>query len=308
MTTYQPAFTVFTPTYNRAHTLPRVYAGLRAQTYQNFEWLIIDDGSTDGTGEIVAQWRAEAEFPVRYDWQENRGKHIAHNAALERARGEFFLVLDSDDSLVPAALERLLATWESIPVERKDEFCGVAGLCADQHGAVVGAWLPAPVMDVSLLEMRFVYKRSQEFTACYKTAIVKEFPFPELENAKFIPEGLVWSQIGGRYKTRYINEALQIYYVEADAETLMRSNPINLAASHSLWHRFTLNHEIAWFRYQPSYFLSSAIHYIRFSLHKRAGLLVQVSDLNNYLARLLWVAMLPLGVAVCLRDRVRQHG
>ena len=212
MHTSRSVFTVFTATYNRAHTLPRVYAGLCAQTYQNFEWLIMDDGSTDGTARLVETWQQEAGFSIRYYWQANRGKHIAHNVALEKARGEFFVILDSDDSVVPSALERLLALWESIPEEQKNQFCGAAALCKDQHDQIVGKTLPSPVMDASILEMRFIHKRSQEFFGFYRTEILKQFPFPVIEQVRFIPEGLVWSQIGQHYKIRYANEPLRIYH------------------------------------------------------------------------------------------------
>ena len=99
-------FTVFTPTYNRAHTLSRVYKSLADQTFKNFEWLIVDDGSTDGTKVLIEKWTEEASFPIRYFYQENQGKHIAHNLGVKKARGELFLSLDSDDTCVPEALER----------------------------------------------------------------------------------------------------------------------------------------------------------------------------------------------------------
>jgi glycosyltransferase involved in cell wall biosynthesis len=91
-----PMFTVFTPTYNRSHTLHRVYDSLHAQTYRNFEWLVIDDGSTDGTAEMIESWRRNADFPIRFFAQPHAGKHVAHNRALDEARGRFFIVLDSD--------------------------------------------------------------------------------------------------------------------------------------------------------------------------------------------------------------------
>lgn len=303
MNEIKPAFTIFTPTYNRAHTIHRVYEGLNNQTFQKFEWLIVDDGSTDGTAEMIEKWQQEARFPIRYYWQENQGKHIAHNVALEKAHGEFFLVLDSDDSIVPSALEWLYTSWISIPSEKRSDFCGAAALCVDQFGEIVGATLPSDVMDISLLEMRFIHKRSQEFITFYKTSIVREFPYPELPDAKFIPEGLAWSQIGQRYKTRYSNEALQIYYIDDDTENLMNRDPSLLGSSHSLWHRYTLNQEIDWFRYDPIYFLRSAVHYVRFSLHLGYGLSRQIKDLNNLLARLLWFFFLPIGIAVYLRDK-----
>src|SRR5664279_25603 len=109
-----PFFTVFTPTYNRAHTVGRVFDSLRAQTFRDFEWLAVDDGSTDNTPELIASWAAKSNFPLRNFRQAHTGKHIAHNFAMREARGEFFMVVDSDDALEPRALERLHAVWLEI--------------------------------------------------------------------------------------------------------------------------------------------------------------------------------------------------
>ena len=119
MTAAAYTFTVFTATYNRAHTLHRVWESLCVQTFRDFEWLIIDDGSTDGTEAIVRAWQAEADFDIRYMWKPNEGKHTAYNVAIQCAQGRFFIPFDSDDECVPDALERLNAIWESIPQERR---------------------------------------------------------------------------------------------------------------------------------------------------------------------------------------------
>src|SRR5258707_14117604 len=110
---YEYVFTVFTPTWNRAHTLHRAYQSLHAQTFRNFEWLIVDDGSTDNTREIVEKWQAESEFPIRYIYQENQGKAAAFNRGVREAQGALFLTLDSDDACVNQALERFKYHWDS---------------------------------------------------------------------------------------------------------------------------------------------------------------------------------------------------
>ena len=108
-------FTVFTPTYNRAATLPRVYASLRDQTIKDFEWLIVDDGSTDNTREMVTKWQSECkDFDIRYIYQENQHKKVALNRAVAEARGELFIVLDSDDSCVADAVETFQKVWQSM--------------------------------------------------------------------------------------------------------------------------------------------------------------------------------------------------
>ena len=139
---YEHCFTVFTPTYNRARTIERVYRSLAAQAFRGFEWVVVDDGSTDGTRELVEAWKAEASFPIRYEWQENRGKHIASNKGIALARGELFITADSDDEFPPTALETFKRVWESIPEAERPGFAGAAGLCVDQRGRLVGDRFP----------------------------------------------------------------------------------------------------------------------------------------------------------------------
>ena len=140
-------FTVFTPTFNRALTLHRVYQCLEGQTFRDFEWLIVDDGSSDSTGDLVAMWAKTASFPVRYWRQENLGKHVAFNRGVERANGAFFLTLDSDDWCVPEALARLKSHWDSIPEKVRDDFSAVTVLCKTEEGEIVGEPFPNEFVD-----------------------------------------------------------------------------------------------------------------------------------------------------------------
>ncbi len=109
------AFSVFAPTYNRAHTLPRLYSSLCEQTFKDFEWIIVDDGSTDETAEVVKPWLKAAPFRVRYFWKPNGGKHTAINRGVQEAVGRFLAISDSDDWYVPQALDRFIHHWNEIP-------------------------------------------------------------------------------------------------------------------------------------------------------------------------------------------------
>src|SRR5262249_48855085 len=132
-------FTVFTPVFNRRHTLGRVWDSLRAQTSRDFEWVVVDDGSTDGVLELLREYEREAEFPMTVFRQPNGGKHAAWNRGVALARGELFLPADSDDRFVPETLERLALLWRSIPEADRPGFSGVNVLCRDpETGAVVG--------------------------------------------------------------------------------------------------------------------------------------------------------------------------
>ncbi len=169
---YQHTFTVFTPTYNRAHTLSRVYESLRNQTYKNFEWLIVDDGSTDNTKELVDKWREEGHLVIGYYFQQNQGKHIAFDWAVHLAKGELFLPLDSDDACVPEALERFNYHWDNIPQEVRGDFSGVCALCLDHRGRLVGDRFPHDSTDASSLDIVFKYKIKGEKWGFHRTDVL----------------------------------------------------------------------------------------------------------------------------------------
>jgi glycosyltransferase involved in cell wall biosynthesis len=255
-------FTVFTPTYNRSHTIHRVFDSLCAQTLRDFEWLVVDDGSTDDTSELIASWSKVADFPIRYFRQQNSGKHIAHNLAAREARGQFFAPLDSDDALLPDALEKLGRVWNTIPISERPHFAGIWGLCRDQHGAVVGDRYPASPFDADLREVHYVHRISGEKWGVVRTEVLRKFPFPEIRRTRFIPEGTVWLEIAKTYKTRYVNEVLRIYYVddEKTGTTLSSKRDAGHSAPGRLhYYIWLLNNNLEYFGHSPTPFLKAAM-------------------------------------------------
>jgi glycosyltransferase involved in cell wall biosynthesis len=294
-------FTVFTATCNQSKTLPRVYESLCAQTCRNFEWLIVDDGSNDGTEGLVQNWQREAEFPIRYIWQENQGKYVAFNRGVEQAKGALFLTLDSDDACIRTALERLAYHWHQIPSEARDQYCSVSVLCRDEQGDLIGEPFPNDVIDTSLPDMIYKYHLNGAKWHFTRTDLLRQFPFPKIEGERFIPAGVVWNAVGREYKSRFVNETLRIYYRrnEAQPDRIMATNsPSRHALGLAFWHETILNNDIAWFRYAPQKFLRSGVHYSRFSFHAGLGIGGQLRRLDNVFARLLWAAMWPVGYLV----------
>lgn len=274
-------FTVFTATFNRAHTLPRLYKSLLAQTYDNFEWIIVDDGSRDSTDKIIRGWQKEAWFPIYYLWQENKGKHVAFNCGVLEARGMLFLPLDSDDACVSDALERFAYHWYAISFEKRDGFTGVCALCMDQNGKLVGDLFPFNPTDSDSMEIRYRYRVKGEKWGFNRTDVLKRFPFPEHENMKFILEGFVWKGIARFYKTRFVNEILRVYHVQDSKGSDQLSRSLSdiretiskkYAIGGSLYYEFLLNNDISWLRFKPMEFFIYAINDIRFSLHSRKTL------------------------------------
>ena len=201
----KPRISVITSTYQRAAELPKLYESLLAQTYGNFEWVLIDDGSSDGTGELVRGWTREAPFPLTYDWQENRGKHAAVNNAVRRARGEFCALIDSDDWYLPEALERMVAEWEAIPMEQRAEFANVEGLRVDGSGELVGDRFPADVFDSNAFELRALHGVHGDTIGMYRRDVLSRYPFPENLGWHVTP-ALVWNRIAARHRSRFVNE------------------------------------------------------------------------------------------------------
>lgn len=202
--------TVFTPTYNRAYILSSLYESLQKQTYSDFEWLIVDDGSTDDTENLVKGFIGEDKITIRYIKQQNGGKHLAINRGVKEAKGELFFIVDSDDALSANALEQIVHYFE--PIRKDNRFTGVSGLRAYFSGEVIGGEKNYDILDSSSTDLRFKYKVDGDMAEAFKTEILRQYPFPEIEGEKFCPEAFVWNQIAQRYKLRYFNE--KIYFCE----------------------------------------------------------------------------------------------
>ena len=235
--------TVFTPTYNRAYLLPRVYESLCKQTFRDFEWLIVDDGSVDDTkglvdkliidnGQLIIGRSDEGnsaeqnenqlsiincQLSIRYLYQKNGGKHRAINRGVKEARGELFFIVDSDDILPPNALEVVAEVYEDI--KGNNSFAGVCGLDGTYEGKVIGSGLPSEIVDDTSIAVRFKLGVTGDMKEVFRTSVLKEFSFPEIEGERFCPEMLVWNRIATKYKLRYFNQVIYLAEYQDDGIT-----------------------------------------------------------------------------------------
>lgn len=207
---------VFTPTYNRADFLHRLYDTLILQTYKNFEWIIVDDGSKDNTKDVVSSFVKEGKINIHYVQQENGGKHRAINNGVGLATGELFFILDSDDILPNNALELVVKTYQ--PIKHEMSFAGVSGIDGNFDGRIIGSGLPDDSIDCNSVDIRYKFHVIGDMKEVFRTSVMKEFPFPDIEGEKFCPEALVWNRIAKKYKLRYFNKV--IYLVEYQPEGL----------------------------------------------------------------------------------------
>lgn len=200
--------TVLTPTYNRASLLINLYQSLIKQDFGDFEWVIVDDGSVDATTDIVDQFIQERQIVITYIKQANGGKHRALNRGVKEAKGELVLIVDSDDSLPINSLSIIYSHY--LDIKDNSSIGGVCGLMAHHDGTIIGERKICSSMNLSSIEMRYKYGFVGDVCEVFKTDVLREFPFPEIENEKFCPEALVWNRIATKYKLHYFNEV--IYY------------------------------------------------------------------------------------------------
>ena len=222
----KPLISVFTPTYNRAALLSRLYNSLGVQTYKNFEWIIVDDGSYDNTKEVVETFIRKGNINIQFVCQQNAGKHRAINNGVQLAKGELFFIVDSDDLLPHTALEVVVDHYKSI--EDNNLFAGVSGIDGYFDGQNIGTGLPSEIIDCNSIDIRYKYHVKGDLKEVFRTSVIKEFPFPEIDGERFCPEALVWNRIALKYKLRYFNSVIyQVEYLDGGLTSAIIKNRMN---------------------------------------------------------------------------------
>lgn len=287
--------TIFTPTYNRAHLLQRVYDSLLVQTNQNFEWVIVDDGSADNTPELVQQFADERKIKIVFDKQANSGKHIAINRGLQLASGELFLILDSDDELTKDAVEKVITQWNKLLKEPDFEMFG--GLVANKsytNGKGIGNELNYETLDTTIIDYRFHRKITGDKLEIFKTLLIKQYPFPA-NGEKFCPEALIWNRIGSKYKFRFFNDSIYLAEYLPDGltdriVTIRKKSPNNTATYYA---------ELATYNIPFAEKIKAGINYWRFCIYDRSTSLPgKFSKINLFLG----LITMPFGLIFALKE------
>ncbi|VXC30683.1 Glycosyl transferase [Flavobacterium sp. 9AF] len=198
---------VFTATYNRAHTLTRLYQSLCSQSYLDFEWIIVDDGSSDTTEELVKQWQNENKIKIAFLKQKNGGKHSAFNKGVQLAKGNLFFNVDSDDYLLSTSLEVIKGTYEN--ASKKYNIAGIAGRRMYENGTIVGNQNFDELLSNSI-DIRYQYGVIGDLVEVFELEKLREFSFPEIENEKFCPEALVWNRLATKYNLFFFNKGIYV--------------------------------------------------------------------------------------------------
>jgi glycosyltransferase involved in cell wall biosynthesis len=211
----RPTLTVFTPAYNRAHTLGRVYDSLLRQSSRDFCWLVIDDGSTDGTRALVEGWMAEKLIPITYHHQPNQGMHSAHNAAYRLIDTELNVCIDSDDCLADDAVRLIVDKWRR---EGSDRVAGLTGLDATMDGCIIGTRLPE-----GSTTLYGFYRRGGrgDKKLVYRTDVIKSVPeYPVFEGEKYVGLGYKYLLVDLEYELLTLNEVLCFVDYRTDGSSM----------------------------------------------------------------------------------------
>ena len=208
--------TVFTPAYNRAHTIGRTYESLCRQTSKDFEWLVVDDGSSDNTRQLVEGWIAEGKIPIRYIYQENQGMHGAHNTAYRNIHTLLNTCIDSDDYMPDDAVEKILNCWQE---NGNDQLAGLIGLDVTQDGNVIGVPFPEG-MKRTTLQGFYEAGGSGDKKLVYRTDVITSYPeYPLFEGERYVGLGYKYMLIDQDYELAVLNEPLVIVEYQQDGSS-----------------------------------------------------------------------------------------
>lgn len=286
--------TVFTPAYNRAHTLPRTYESLCQQNCKDFVWLIVDDGSQDNTAELVKQWQSRDNgFEIRYVFKENGGMHTAHNTAYEHIDTELNVCIDSDDKLAPGAVEKILRKWDEV----KDMgYAGIIGLDADFDGKVIGTGFAEDLTETTVIGY-YAAGGSGDKKLVYRTDIINQYPaYPVFEGEKYVALSYKYRLIDQTYQMAVLNEVLCNVEYQADGSSgTMWKQYLKNPNGFAFWRKVCMQYPTTKKR-----MITDCIHYISSSI---------LAKNSHYIAqspkKLLTVLCTPIGAALSVVVRIK---
>ena len=271
---------VFTPTYNRGYCIENLYQSLVGQTYKDFEWMVIDDGSTDNTEEIFQRLMQENKIKIIYIKQKNGGQHRALNKAIEQSTSEILMIVDSDDDLTPDALYWI--DYYENTIKDKTQYAGVSGLRRYRRdGGIVGTFYSkknVEYIDATNLE-RFKYNilLRDKAEAYYTNVLKKYYPIPEFAEENDVEKGVLWNRIAAdNLKIRWFNKG--IYNCEYLPDGMTRNTEKNYLKNYNGYTLYTkefIHYDISF--YQK---LKAVVHYCEIARKKKINVKMIAYDLS----------------------------
>ena len=288
------SITVFTPTYNRANTLPRTYTSLLKQDCKDFIWLIIDDGSSDGTDKLVKKWQqAENGFEIRYIYKKNGGMHTAHNTAYENIDTELNVCIDSDDCLAEGAIRKILSMWQK--VKHKD-YAGIIGLDADLEGNIIGKGFLEGLEETTLTGY-YAGGGFGDKKLVYRTDVIKKYPaYPVFPGEKYVALAYKYRLIDQDYKLAVLNEILcNVEYQNDGSSATMWKQYIKNPKGFAFWRKICMQYPTSTKR-----LWIDCVHYVSESIIARDKSYIRKSP-----KRIFTIFAVPFGIALSIYTKKR---
>ena len=284
--------TIFTPTYNRASLLFNLYESLLGQTYKNFEWVVVDDGSLDNTSDLLEQWKSENRIKIKFEKQINGGKHRAINKGIKLAEGFLFFIVDSDDFLKPNSLETIIDKYTF--AKQNYEIAGVAGRRQYKDGTIVGNQNFKTLVSNSIA-IRYKHNVTGDLVEVYELEKFKTMLFPEFDGEKFCPEALIWNRLAVNNNLFFFNEGV---YVTDYLEGALTANIIKIRRQ-SPKASMLYYSELEKYNIPLSQKIKANINFWRFSFTNSNSIIQN----SKKVSPLLSIIGLPLGFLMAINDK-----
>lgn len=286
--------TIFTPTYNRSFCLHKCYESLLKQSCKDFIWLIIDDGSTDETKDMVMNWMNDNLIQIQYKWQENQGMHGAHNTAYDLIETELNVCIDSDDYLAEDAVKKILTFWNQYG---SDEVSGIVALDADTEAQLIGTSLPENIKTSTLFNLYDKHGVTGDKKLIYRTALTKNYPYPIFTNEKYVGLAYKYYQLDIEYELLLMNEVVcHVDYLPEGSSNNMfnqyRRNPLGFSFYRKELMKLPFVDRVFKFR--------QAIHYVSSSILSK-----NISFLKETPEIILTILALPFGMMLNLYIKLK---
>ena len=298
--------TIVTPSFNRVHTLSRVFKSLKQQTFKDFKWIIMDDGSTDETKVLVTSFKEENPFEIDYYWNPNRHKFITVFEGIKKINTPYFMIMDSDDTYPINALEILFQEVDAIP--NQDEFISVMGLSNFTDGSIVGDLYPKGGFDGSIFDMRYKYKVRGDKNGIFITKtyqrLLQDFDYSIYEGKGYIPQSVFFNTYDANgVKTRFVNRVVRTYHLdESDKNSVSNTrwsgkNTFGLMEGHR---SFLNSYKNKLFKY-PKALLRNMIGYQFYAIINGKGLI----EINKGLTSFKWLSTLLYPLSIIYYKKTR---
>jgi len=273
-------FSILTACYNSSSSIRDVFNSLKKLQNKNFEWIVVNDASTDNTTEILNQILKEAEFKITLcDLEQNRMVTYCYHLGILHSKGKFLIILDHDDQIKSNALDRFLFHWNSLANNQQESLAGMFACCEDENGSLVGSYFPRSPDINNFFNLMFVEGMRGEKFFCYKTKIMQENNFQLVD--RYVPESNVLYKISAKYKTLFFNEKLRVYtQPQLGGNNLSPVDPFKYPVGFRLHYLDLLNNYSSQLNYMPYLLLAFLHNFSLYSCASNHNLRTCLSDLN----------------------------